>query len=99
DGPADTIDPRVVINFPVDGTSVVGSVGIQATARDNAGMARAEWFVDGAAKQTTSISGTRAVVNFVWDAASYSSGSHTIAVRITDAGHNRAVAAIALVKE
>jgi hypothetical protein len=99
DGPADTIDPRVVINFPVDGTSVVGSVGIQATARDNAGLARAEWFVDGAAKQTTSISGTRAVVNFVWDAASYSNGSHTIAVRVTDAAHNRAVAAIALIKE
>ena len=99
DSAADNIDPAVLIDFPADGSTVVGSVGIQATATDNAGLARAEWLVNGATKHTATISGTRVVVSFVWDAASYAEGKYLIAVRVTDTASNQAVASVRLIRQ
>jgi subtilisin family serine protease len=97
-GLADTIDPTVTVNFPVDGTSVITSVGIQATVTDNDALARVEWLVDGGVRRTTAVSGSRANVSFAWDASEYTRGSHLIAVRVSDIAGNQAVATINLTR-
>ncbi len=96
---SDSTDPTVVINFPVDNTSVLGSVGIQATATDNAGLARAELLVDGEVVDTETISGTREVVSFVWDGKKASSGTHFLMVRVTDEANNQGAASVRLNKQ
>ncbi len=96
---SDGDDPVVVINFPVDGSTVVSSIGIQATVTDNRGLATIEWLVDGSRQESTSASGTRAVETFVWDASDARRGSHTITVRATDRSGNQSRTAITLVKE
>ena len=96
---ADTTAPSVVINYPVDGTVVIGSVGVKATATDNAGLAKIEWRVDGATQQTTKVSGVQSVNTFVWNSATYAPGPHTIAVLATDAVGNQGIASVSLVKE
>jgi hypothetical protein len=96
---SDLVPPVVVFNFPVDGTSFAGTVAIQATVTDNAGLLRAEWLVDDIVRQTSAISGTRQVLSFTWDARSAGSGPHTIAVRATDEADNRATAVLNLVRE
>ena len=95
----DGIDPAAVINYPVEGTRVSSRVAIGATLTDNAGLNRVEWLVDGAIRQTDSLSGTRAVVSFVWDAERASRGTHTITVRATDTVGNRGTASVGLIRE
>jgi len=97
-GSGDTTAPSVSINFPANGAVVSSSVGVQATATDNAGLARVEWLVDGAVRRSETIRGTRAVVSFRWDAASAAKGSHTITGRITDAAGLRAADSVSVIR-
>ncbi|MCP4248040.1 MAG: S8 family serine peptidase [bacterium] len=97
-GPTDTIDPVVTINFPVDGAVVSGRAGIQATTTDNVGLAKADWLVDGVVVESARLSGTRSVLNLVWDASRSASGDHLVAVRVTDSAGNRGVASVNLTK-
>ena len=85
-------------NFPVEGATVTGSVGIQATATDNLGLVQAAWLVDGVAVQSSAIDGVRAVAGFVWDATSCTQGIHTVTTRITDEAGNVSSADLTLVK-
>ncbi len=96
---SDNDNPVVVINFPVQGSTVVSSVGVQATVTDNNNLATIEWLVDGSRKETTSVSGTRAVESFVWDASNARRGTHTITVRATDRAGNQTSQSVRLVKE
>lgn len=95
----DTIDPLVVINYPVSGTRVTSKVGIGATLSDNDGLKRVEWRVDGVSRKSVSVDGTRAEVNWVWDTQNASRGAHTITVRVTDTTGNYGSASISLIKE
>ena len=95
----DAIDPVAVINYPGEDTRVSSQVATGATLTDNAGLKRVEWLVDGANREASSLSGTRAVVSFVWDAERASRGAHTITVRVTDAADNRGTASVNLIRE
>ncbi len=95
----DDIAPEAVINFPVDGSSVFSSVGMQATLTDNKALRRVEWLVDGVRVDSSTISGTRQVVSFLWDATSVSRGDHIIAVRVEDSSRNKSTTSITLTKE
>ena len=54
----------------MDGTSVAGAVGIQATVTDNESLTGVDLAVDGARVGRRTVSGTSAVTTFVWEAAS-----------------------------
>ncbi|MHA1228420.1 MAG: Ig-like domain-containing protein [Candidatus Hodarchaeales archaeon] len=46
-GTADTTAPTVSITSPADGATVSGTVTVEASASDNVGVDRVEFFVDG----------------------------------------------------
>lgn len=52
DSPADTTAPTVALEAPADGGTVSGDVYLRATAQDNQGIARVEFWVDGALAET-----------------------------------------------
>ena len=48
--PADTTKPSALISSPADGSTVSGAVTIQATATDNVGVVKVEFYIDGQKK-------------------------------------------------
>jgi subtilisin family serine protease len=52
DSPADTAAPTVTLDAPADGGVVSGDVRIRATARDDQGIARVEYWIDGTLAET-----------------------------------------------
>lgn len=95
----DSIAPVVVINFPVNNSVVRTSVAVQATVTDNAGLRRLEWLVDGTRVRVESISGSRQVRSFVWEASRAAVGPHRLEVRVEDAARNPATASVTVLKE
>ncbi len=98
DSGVDTVAPDVVINFPTNGTTVTSAAGLQATVRDNKGLSKVEWLVDGSVRAAEQVSGVHTVVRFTWDAASASKGTHKISVRVTDKEGLTDSASISLIK-
>ena len=84
----DVTPPTVAITTPTQGANVSGSVSLLATASDNVGVARVEFFVDGvqvgnvSAGPYTSMLDTRSLAN----------GAHTITAVAYDAAGNSATA-------
>lgn len=98
-GVGDVIPPTVVINSPVEGASVLGSVGIQATFTDNVSLRSVEWFVDGTRQESRNLHGTRQVVSFLWNASTASKGPHRITIRVLDGARNEATETLNLIRE
>ncbi|MGC8718207.1 MAG: clostripain-related cysteine peptidase [bacterium] len=44
--PADTIKPSILISSPADGSTVSGTVTVKATATDNVGVVKVEFYID-----------------------------------------------------
>jgi hypothetical protein len=78
----DTTPPSVNLTAPVSGSVVSGTAKVAATATDNVGVTRIEFYVDNALKQ----SGTG--TTYAWDTSSYTNASHTLQVRAYDAAGN-----------
>jgi subtilisin family serine protease len=95
----DDIAPEAVINFPTDGSRVFSSVGLQATLTDNSALRRVEWLVDGVRVESSTLTGTRQTVSFLWNAGTALRGSHTVTVRVEDSSRNISTTSITLVKE
>ncbi len=83
-GGGDTTAPTVNVTAPATGTTVSGSVTISASASDNVGVSRVEFFVDGALVG----SDTSSPYSFAWSSASVSNGSHALMARAYDAAGN-----------
>jgi len=96
DQPTDITAPVVAIEFPEDGASVVGSVGVRARATDDTALAQVEWLVDGVRQANGKLSGREAELSFVWNAKSYAKGTHIITVRVTDQDDNQGLATLIL---
>ncbi len=92
----DRIRPTALINFPIDGATVSGQVGAQATVTDNLALAQIEWLVDGQVRQTTAVSGTRAVTTFLLQTTGLTIGDHVLAVRVQDEAGNVSAAGVTL---
>lgn len=78
-----TIDkdpPSVTITNPTGGSTVFGSIDVDASATDDVGVVRVEFFVDGSLVNTD----TTAPFGFVLDTTSLTDGSHTILARAFD---------------
>jgi len=87
---ADTTPPTVSITSPGSGSTVSGSVSIQATAVDNVGVASVIFSVDGA--QIAKV--TAAPYAAAWSTTTVANGTHTLTVTARDAAGNTASASI-----
>jgi hypothetical protein len=83
-GGGDTTPPTVSITAPLNGATVVGTVSINATASDNIGVTKVEFYVDGALKSTDMTS----PYSYSWDSTSVANGSHSLTAKAYDAALN-----------
>ncbi|HKO02468.1 MAG TPA: Ig-like domain-containing protein [Thermoanaerobaculia bacterium] len=83
-GGTDTQAPTVSITAPSGGTTVSGTVAINATASDNIGVAKVEFYVDGTLKSTD----TTAPYSYSWNTTTYANSSHTLVAKAYDAANN-----------
>jgi len=83
--PSDTTAPTVSITAPSNGATVSGSsVQINATASDNVGVTKVEFFIDGSLKSTD----TSSPYSYTWNTTTSSNGSHTLQAKAYDAANN-----------
>lgn len=81
----DATPPTVAITSPADGSTVRGGkVAVSATAADDRGVAKVEFWVDGNLMATD----TSAPYSFNWNLRKVTVGPHTLAVRAFDAAGN-----------
>jgi len=86
--PGDTEDPAVSITQPADNAVVSGTVEIKATADDNEGVTKVEFYVDGDLKGTDN-EAADSEYSYSWDASGETPGSsHTIQAKAYDAADN-----------
>jgi hypothetical protein len=81
---SDTTPPTVNIDTPANDATVSGTVNVSASASDNVGVTRVEFFVDGTLASTD----TTSPYDFSWDTAGASNGSHTLMAKAYDAAGN-----------
>jgi hypothetical protein len=81
---SDTTPPTTAITSPAPGATLSGTVTVVASASDDVGVARAEFYVDGALKGTD----TTAPYQFAWSTASVPNGSHALQSKAYDAANN-----------
>jgi subtilisin family serine protease len=81
----ETVPPTVTITSPANGASVQGSVLVTASASDNVGVARVDFFLD----STTSLgSDTSAPWQATWNSSTATQGTHSISARAYDVNGN-----------
>ncbi|MEA3310864.1 MAG: Ig-like domain-containing protein, partial [candidate division WOR-3 bacterium] len=84
----DTEDPTVSITQPADNAVVSGTVEIKATADDNEGVTKVEFYVDGDLEGTDN-EAADFEYSYSWDASGETPGSsHTIQAKAYDAADN-----------
>src|SRR5262245_50933175 len=82
----DTTVPTIGITSPVDGSTVSGTIVVSGTASDNVKVSKVELRVDSGPYQLAT--GTTAW-SISLNAASYTTGSHTLLARATDSSGNQ----------
>ena len=81
----DTESPTVSITYPMDGDSLSGVVTITATAEDNEGILRVEFYIDDSLKHTD----TDEPYSYQWNTSLLpDSSSHTIMAKAYDKAEN-----------
>jgi hypothetical protein len=83
-GTPDTTPPTTSITAPANGATVSGTVNVTASASDNVGVVKVEFYIDGALKSTV----TTAPYTFSWNTTTVANGSHTIVSKAYDAANN-----------
>ncbi len=82
----DTTPPTTSITAPANGATVSGTVNVTASASDNVGVTRVEFWIDGALASTD----TTSPYSFSWVTTGYANGSgHSIQSRAFDAASNQ----------
>ena len=83
-GGGDTEPPTVSVTNPADGSTVSGTVTIEADASDNVGVTSVEFFVDGVSQGTD----TTAPYSVTWNTLASGNGSHSVSATARDAAGN-----------
>ncbi|MGH9424471.1 MAG: Ig-like domain-containing protein, partial [Thermoanaerobaculia bacterium] len=83
-GGGDTQAPAVSITAPLNGATVVGTVSVNATASDNVGVTKVEFYLDGALKSTD----TTSPYSWSWYTTTASNGTHSLTAKAYDAALN-----------
>ncbi|MFC1679938.1 Ig-like domain-containing protein, partial [Elusimicrobiota bacterium] len=85
--------PTVSISTPVAGSTVTKTVSVEADAADDEGIAKVEFYVDGALKAADA-SGPYA---YSWDTLGVADGTHTLTAKAYDSLHNTAEHSIGVI--
>jgi hypothetical protein len=88
-GAADAQAPVTAITAPASGATVSGTTIVTASASDNVGVARVEFWLDGALQSTD----TTSPWSWSWATTSTANGSHTLVSRAYDPAGNVGVSA------
>jgi hypothetical protein len=80
----DITAPTTQITAPANGATVSGTVTVTATASDNVGVTSIQIYIDG----TQVATGPTSPLNYSWNTANASNGSHTIFSKASDAAGN-----------
>jgi hypothetical protein len=80
----DVTPPTTQITTPANGAQLTGTVTVTATASDNVGVTSIQIYIDGVLKS----SGTSSPLNYSWNTATATNGSHTIYSKAYDAAGN-----------
>jgi len=83
-GGGDTQAPTVSITAPLNGATVSGTVSVTATASDNVGVTKVEFYLDGALQSTD----TTSPYAWSWDTTSTTNASHSLTAKAYDAALN-----------
>ena len=83
-GGGDTQAPTVSITAPLNGATVSGTVSVTATASDNVGVTKVEFYLDGVLQSTD----TTSPYSWSWDTTSATNASHTLTAKAYDAALN-----------
>ena len=82
----DTIPPEVHITSPHEGDQVRGIISIEATARDNRGIVKVEFYVDSLDNKIGE--DYKFPFEVVWDSRNVTDGPHTLIAKATDTSNN-----------
>ncbi|HEY8131344.1 MAG TPA: Ig-like domain-containing protein [Thermoanaerobaculia bacterium] len=80
----DTTPPTTSITSPSNGATVSGTTTVTATASDNVGVTRVEFFLDGALQSTD----TTSPYTWSWDTTTSPNGAHSLTSKAYDAAGN-----------
>ena len=83
-GSSDTTPPTVALTAPSMSSTVTGSTTVTASAADNVGVSRVEFWVDGMLKG----SDTTAPYSYAWDTSMTANGSRGVVAKAYDAAGN-----------
>ncbi len=86
---SDTVAPSVSLTAPANGASVSGTVQVTASASDNVGVSKVEFFIDNTLVGTS----TTAPYSHTWNSATATNGTHMLVARAYDAAGNTATSA------
>jgi len=81
---SDTTPPVVTLTSPANGASLGGGVTLSATASDNVGVVRVEFYIDGVLLKTD----TRAPYSTGWNTRRSANGAHTVTAKAYDGAGN-----------
>ena len=83
-GGGDTTPPTTSIIAPAAGATVSGTVTVSASASDNVGVTKVEFYLDGTLQST----GTTSPYSWSWTSTSATNGSHSLVTKAYDAANN-----------
>jgi pseudomonalisin len=83
-GGGDTTPPTTSITAPANGATVSGTVSVTASASDNVGVTKVEFYLDGALKSTS----TTSPYSWSFNTTTVANGSHTLQSKAYDAAGN-----------
>jgi chitodextrinase len=83
---SDTTNPVVSVTAPTPGSTVSGNVTLSASASDNVGVTKVEFYVDGSLKSSDSA----APYSYSWDSSSIANGTYGVTAKAYDAAGNSA---------
>ncbi len=83
-GGGDTTPPTTSITAPTNGATVSGTTSVTASASDNVGVTKVEFYLDGALQTTD----TATPYSWSWNTTTAANGSHTLQSKAYDAAGN-----------
>lgn len=81
---ADTTLPSVNVTAPASGATLSGTIDVTASASDNVGVSKVEFYLDGALAETD----TASPFVFTWDTAGIANGGHALMAKAYDQANN-----------
>ena len=89
--PPETTPPSVALTSPTEGDTVSATITLAATASDNVGVARVQFYVDG---NPLGDADTSAPYEISWNTSAAANGAHTVMAQARDAAGNTGLSAI-----